>query len=53
MTFWFAMTLYVPWQFIVYLCIYKAIKNQPDAELDNARPELQPAALDTGSRMGT
>lgn len=38
MTFWFAMLIYVPWQFIVYLCIYRAIRNQPDSELDNARP---------------
>lgn len=35
MTFWFAMALYVPWQFIVYICIYRAIKNQPEDELDN------------------
>ena len=35
MTFWFAMLLYVPWQFIVYVCIYRAIKNQPDDELDH------------------
>jgi hypothetical protein len=50
MTFWFAMTLYVSWQFIVYLCIYKAIKNQPEAELDNAPAEPHPAALETTSR---
>ena len=36
MTFWFNMVLYVPWQFIVYFCIYRAIKNQPDSELGNA-----------------
>ncbi|MGE2726995.1 hypothetical protein [Mycolicibacterium pulveris] len=35
MTFWFAMALYVPWQMIVYFCIYRAIKNQPEDELDN------------------
>lgn len=35
MTFWFAMALYVPWQIIVYLCIFRAIKNQPEEELDN------------------
>ncbi len=35
MTFWFAMALYVPWQIIVYICIYRAIKNQPEDELDN------------------
>jgi hypothetical protein len=36
MTFWFAMVLYVSWQMIVYVCIYRAIKNQPDDELENA-----------------
>ena len=36
MTFWFAMVLYVSWQIIVYVCIYRAIKNQPDHELENA-----------------
>ena len=35
MTFYFAMLLYVPWQIIVYACIYRAIKNQPDDELKN------------------
>ena len=37
MAFWFNMVLYVPWQMIVYICIYRAIKNQPEHELDNAR----------------
>ena len=36
MTFWFAMILYVSWQLIVYVCIFAAIKNQPETELDNA-----------------
>jgi hypothetical protein len=36
MTFWFGMALFVPWQFIVYVCIYRAIKNQPDDELENS-----------------
>jgi hypothetical protein len=45
MTFWFAMTLYVSWQLIVYICIYRAIKRQPEAELDNAPAEPPPAAL--------
>jgi len=36
MTFWFAMVIYVPWQIIVYVCIYRSIKNQPDRELENA-----------------
>ncbi len=35
LTFWFNMVLYVPWQFIVYFCIYRAIKSQPDSELGN------------------
>jgi hypothetical protein len=51
MTFWFAMTLYVSWQIIVYVCIYRAIKNQPEAELDNASPELGPKAVEL--RSGT
>jgi hypothetical protein len=42
MTFWFAMILYVSWQFLVYICIYRAIKNQPEAELDNAWADLRP-----------
>lgn len=37
LAFWFDMVIYVPWQFIVYVCIYKAIKRQPDSELDNVR----------------
>ena len=36
MTFWFAMVLYVSWQIIVYVCIFRAIKNQPDDDLENA-----------------
>lgn len=36
MAFWFNMVLYVPWQFIVYFCIYRAIKSQPESELPNA-----------------
>ena len=51
MTFWFAMTLYVSWQIIVYVCIYRAIKNQPETELDNASPELHPKAVEL--RSGT
>ena len=51
MTFWFAMALYVSWQIIVYVCIYRAIKNQPEAELDNAPPELRPKAVEL--RSGT
>ncbi len=37
MTFWFAMALYVSWQIIVYLCIFRAIKSQPERELENDR----------------
>jgi heme/copper-type cytochrome/quinol oxidase subunit 3 len=47
MTFWFAMVLYVSWQIIVYVCIFRSIKNQPEAELDNAPPEVRAAALAT------
>jgi len=36
MAFWFAMAIYVPWQFIVYVCVYRAIRSQPEDELDNA-----------------
>lgn len=36
MTFWFAMVVYVPWQIIVYVCIWRAIKDQPARELENA-----------------
>lgn len=37
LAFWFAMAIYVPWQFIVYVCIFRAIRDQPESELDNAR----------------
>jgi hypothetical protein len=36
MTFWFTVVLYVSWQMVVYTCIYRSIKQQPEAELDNA-----------------
>jgi len=42
MSFWLAMVIYVPWQMIVYICVYRAIKSQPESELDNAH--LMPAA---------
>ena len=32
MTFWFAMVLYVSWQIIVYVCIFRSIRNQPAHE---------------------
>jgi hypothetical protein len=41
MTFWFAMVIYVPWQIIVYVCIYRSIKNQPDEELENFCPDAR------------
>ncbi|OBJ06493.1 hypothetical protein, partial [Mycobacterium colombiense] len=47
MTFWLAMALFVSWQFIVYVCIFRAIKNQPDHELENAWLETEPASTDT------
>jgi len=37
LAFWFNMVIYVPWQFIVYVCVYKAIRKQPEDTLDNAR----------------
>ena len=46
MTFWLAMALYVPWQIIVYVCIYRSIKNQPDDELENAWLHQTPATPD-------
>jgi hypothetical protein len=52
MTFWLAMALYVSWQIIVYVCIYRAIKNQPDDELENAWLEPEPASPDTRSKAG-
>lgn len=39
LAFWFNMVIYVPWQFIVYYCVYRAIRNQPESELDNAAYE--------------
>lgn len=38
LAFWFDMVIYVPWQVIVYVCIYQAIKNQPEHELPNCQP---------------
>ncbi len=39
LAFWFNMVIFVPWQFLIYVYIYKAIKNQPEEELDNVRLE--------------
>jgi hypothetical protein len=50
MTFWFAMALYVSWQTIVYVCIYQAIKNQPDGELENAWLDHEASAPDARPR---
>jgi hypothetical protein len=38
LAFYFNMVLYVPWQMIVYICIYRAIRGQPEHELDNCQP---------------
>lgn len=38
LAFWFNMVIYVPWQFVVYICVYRAIKNQPEQELYNTGP---------------
>ena len=51
MTFWFAMALYVSWQIIVYVCIFRAIKNQPEDELDNARLSPHPGPPDTRTKV--
>jgi hypothetical protein len=40
----------VSWQIIVYVCIFKVIKNQPESELDNAPPTARPVALEVQSR---
>lgn len=32
LAFWFNMVIYVPWQIIVYACVYRAIINQPASE---------------------
>lgn len=51
MTFWFAIVLYVSWQIIVYICIYRAIKKQPDDELENAWLDDESAPPDTRPRV--
>lgn len=43
LAFWFNMVIYVPWQFIVYFCVYRAIKSQPEGELFNAGPQPRAA----------
>jgi hypothetical protein len=48
LTFWFAMILYVSWQIIVYVCIYRGIKNQPDDELENASDSSESAHTEPG-----
>lgn len=37
LAFWFNMIIYVPWQFIVYVCVFRAIRSQPEHELANVR----------------
>lgn len=48
MTFWLAMTLYVPWQIIVYVCIFRAIKNQPDGDLEHIHVNERLASATSG-----
>jgi hypothetical protein len=50
MTFWFAMVLYVSWQIIVYVCIFRSIKNQPDDELENAWLEGESETHDASTK---
>ncbi|MDG4667482.1 hypothetical protein [Mycobacterium sp. 236(2023)] len=52
MTFWLAMAMYVSWQIIVYVCIFRAIKNQPDDELENAWLETEPATPSNVAKAG-
>lgn len=52
MTFWFAMALYVSWQMIVYACIFRAIKNQPDEELENAWLTAESATAQPPAKAG-
>ena len=47
MTFWFAMILYVSWQMIVYVCIFRSIRKQPEAELENVWLTDESASRDT------
>jgi hypothetical protein len=49
MTFWLAMMLFVSWQVIVYVCIFRAIKNQPDDELEHAWLGPDPASTDVAA----
>jgi hypothetical protein len=44
LSFWFAIVLYVSWQIVVYVCIFRAIRHQPDGELENAVPPMAAAA---------
>lgn len=37
LAFWFNMVIYVPWQIIIYVCVFRAIKNQPEGELNNSQ----------------
>ena len=52
MTFWFAIAIYVSWQLIVYVCIYRAIRQQPDDELENAWLDGESAPPDNRARVG-
>jgi len=44
-SFYLAMALYVPWQFIVYLCVYRAIRDQPESELEDVRTSADAVRL--------
>ena len=45
--------VYVSWQIIVYVCIYRAIKNQPEEELENADLQRDAGVRDASPRMIT
>ena len=39
MAFWFNIVIYVPWQIIVYVCVFMAIKNQNETDLYSSEQE--------------
>ncbi len=43
LAFWFNMVIYVPWQFIIYVCVFQAIKKQPEDERIPSWPEPKAA----------
>lgn len=42
LAFWFNLVIYVPWQFIVYVCIYQAIRKQSENERIADVPGISP-----------